>query len=83
MRRSIALAVAALRAVGLPEFRITLGHVGFFRGLLAALALPERLAARVRAAVDRKAEAELAVLLPGSRRPAARRARGGCWRCRG
>ncbi len=56
---AIALAVAALRAVGLPDFKIVVGHVGFFRGLLAALALPERLAARVRQAVDRKAEAEL------------------------
>ncbi len=60
---SIALAVAALKAVGLPQFRITIGHVGFFRGLLNALALPERLAVRVREAVDRKAEAELAILL--------------------
>ena len=67
---SIALAVAALRAVGLPAFRITLGHVGFFRGLLLALAAPERLAARLRSAVDRKAEAELAVLLQEVPRPA-------------
>jgi ATP phosphoribosyltransferase regulatory subunit len=59
----IAMAVAALRAVGLPEFRVTLGHVGFFRGLLLALALPDRLAGRLRAAVDRKAEAELTDLL--------------------
>ena len=60
---SVALAVAALRAVGLPQFRITVGHVGFFRGLLAALALPDWLAARFREAVDRKAEAELGLLL--------------------
>lgn len=60
---SIALAVAALQAVGVPDFRITVGHVGFFRGLLAALNLPERMAARVQAAVDRKAEAELAQLM--------------------
>ena len=60
---SIALAAAALRAVGLPQFRITVGHVGFFRGLLTALGLPSRAAARVQAAVDRKAEAELALLL--------------------
>lgn len=59
----VALAVAALRAVGLPQFRITLGHVGFFRGLLTALALPDRLAGRLRAAVDRKAEAELTDVL--------------------
>lgn len=60
---SIALAVAALRAAELPEFRITVGHVGFFRGLLAAMSLPDKLRARVRDAVDRKAEAELAGLL--------------------
>lgn len=73
---SIALAVAALRAVGLPQFRIIVGHVGFFRGLLAALSLPERLAGRFRAAVDRKAEAELSLLLneAGNLPPIARRA---------
>jgi ATP phosphoribosyltransferase regulatory subunit len=60
---SVALAAAALRAAGLPDFRITLGHVGFFRGLLAALALPERSAALVRDAVNRKAEAELEAIL--------------------
>ena len=60
---SVALAVAALHTVGVPEFRITVGHVGFFRGLLAALGLPERVAGRIQAAVDRKAEAELASIL--------------------
>jgi ATP phosphoribosyltransferase regulatory subunit len=60
---TVALAVAALRASGLPEFRVTLGHVGFFRGLLAALALPDKVSGRLRQAVNRKAEAELAVLL--------------------
>ena len=67
---SIALAVAALVPIGLPAFRITLGHVGFFRGLLLALAAPERLAARLRSAVDRKAEAELGALLQEVPRPA-------------
>src|SRR5512139_194017 len=60
---AIALAVAALRAVGLPGFRITVGHIGFFRGLLAALGLPERAEQRLRSAVDRKSEAELETLL--------------------
>jgi ATP phosphoribosyltransferase regulatory subunit len=60
---AIALAVAALRAVGLPGFRITVGHIGFFRGLLAALGLPERAEQRLRSAVDRKSEAELEALL--------------------
>ncbi len=60
---AIALAVASLRALGLPEFRVTIGHVGFFRGLSAALALPDGLAGRLRLAVDRRSEAELADLL--------------------
>lgn len=60
---AIALAVAALRGVGLPGFRITVGHIGFFRGLLAALGLPERAEQRLRSAVDRKSEAELEALL--------------------
>jgi ATP phosphoribosyltransferase regulatory subunit len=60
---AIALAVASLRALGLPEFRITIGHVGFFHGLSAALALPDRLAGWLRLAVDRRSEAELADLL--------------------
>ena len=64
---SIALAVAALRAAGLPEFRITVGHVAFFRGLLGALMLPQRYAELTRSAIDRKAEAELAALGIGSR----------------
>jgi ATP phosphoribosyltransferase regulatory subunit len=59
----IALAIAALRAIGLPGFRITIGHIGFFRGLLAALGLPERAEQRLRSAVDRKSEAELEALL--------------------
>jgi ATP phosphoribosyltransferase regulatory subunit len=60
---AIALAVGSLRALGLPEFRITIGHVGFFHGLSAALALPDRLAGWLRLAVDRRSEAELADLL--------------------
>lgn len=59
----VALASAALQAVGLTDFRIALGHVGFFRGLLEGLALPGRLTARLQDAVARKAEAELAGLL--------------------
>ena len=72
----IALAVAALQAIGLPRFSITLGHIGFFRGLLNALALPDRLASMVRDAVDRKAEAMLVSLLDESKNvpPSARSA---------
>ncbi len=60
---AVALAVASLQAVGLPEFRLSIGHVGYFRGLLAALAMSEQAASAVRQAVDRKAEAELAAIL--------------------
>jgi ATP phosphoribosyltransferase regulatory subunit len=63
---TVALAVEALRAAGLPEFRVTLGHVGFFRGLLAALDLPEKASRSLRQAVNRKAEAELAAMLAQS-----------------
>jgi len=59
----VGLAVAALRAANVPQFRITIGHVGFFNGLVTALALPDRLAARLREAVDRKSEAEIAALI--------------------
>jgi len=60
---TVALAVAALRAAGLPQFRVTLGHVGFFRGLLAALALPDKVSRSLREILNRKAEAELAAVL--------------------
>ena len=63
---TVALAVEALRAAGLPDFRVTLGHVGFFRGLLAALDLPEKVSRSLRQAVNRKAEAELAAMLSQS-----------------
>jgi ATP phosphoribosyltransferase regulatory subunit len=59
----VALAVAALQAVGLPAFGVTLGHVGFFRGLLTGLALPDRLTARLQDAAARKSEADLDGLL--------------------
>jgi ATP phosphoribosyltransferase regulatory subunit len=60
---AIALAVEALRAVGLPGFKVTVGHIGYFRSLMQALALPERVAEQVRDAIDRKAEAELSAIL--------------------
>ncbi len=63
---TVALAVEALRSSGLPEFKVTLGHVGFFRGLLAALCLPDKVSGHLRQAVNRKAEAELGALLAQS-----------------
>lgn len=60
---AVALAVAALRSLNLPGFKVTVGHIGFFRGLLEALALPQKSAERIRSAVDRKSEAELEAVL--------------------
>ncbi len=73
---SIALAVAALKAVGLPQFRITVGHVGFFRGLLAALALarPDRFRNAERRGSQSRSRARAA--LRRSSRPAAAGAQG-------
>ncbi len=59
----IALLAASLQASGLPTFRITLGQIGFFRGLLAALRLPPEAADRLRVAVDRKSQAGVEAVL--------------------
>lgn len=55
----VALAIEALRVAGLRDFRITVGHVGYFRGLLRALEVSQKVAGQLRDAVNRKAEAEL------------------------
>ena len=59
----VALAGAALRTVGLPAYRIALGHVGFYRGLAEALALPPRLQDRLHRATATKAEGDLSAVL--------------------
>jgi len=59
----IALLVGALQAAGLTDFRITLGQIGFFRGLLAALSLSAEAAERLRVAVDRRSQAEMEAIL--------------------
>ncbi|NPA90670.1 MAG: ATP phosphoribosyltransferase regulatory subunit [Chloroflexi bacterium] len=55
----LALAVEALRSLGLREFRIVLGQMEFFRGLLDALNLPPKEAEALRSALDRKSAPEL------------------------
>ncbi len=59
----IALLIAALRAAGLSDFRVTLGQIGFFQGLLRALDLPPERAERLRVAVDRKSQAGVEAVL--------------------
>jgi len=50
----VALAADALEASGIPECSISLGHVGFLRGMLGGLALPDEGAREVRALLYRK-----------------------------
>lgn len=53
------LAIDLLHRLDIPEFQINLGEVGFVRPLVAGL--PREDSARLRAAIDRKDRAELAV----------------------
>jgi len=50
----VALAVEALAASGAPGCSISLGHVGFLRGMLAGLALPDEVDREVRAFLYQK-----------------------------
>lgn len=69
----IALADAALRAVGLPEFRLDLAHTRVARGLLAALELPEPARRQAHARLARKDRDGLAALIADGDRSAAAR----------
>jgi ATP phosphoribosyltransferase regulatory subunit len=59
----LALAVEALRTVGLKDFRISLGQMAYFRALLTHLDLSDEAMARLRAAVDRRNTMALNTLL--------------------
>ncbi len=59
----LALTVAGLEAVGLVDFRLVLGQMGYFRGLLADLALEPAQEAALRQAIERHSEPELAEFL--------------------
>ncbi len=50
----LALAALALQTVGLAEFRFSLGHLGYFHGLIAHLRLDDAAIARLQNALDRK-----------------------------
>ncbi len=50
----LALAALALQTVGLTEFRFSLGHLGYFHGLIAHLRLDDAAIARLQNALDRK-----------------------------
>ncbi len=65
----IAMAVAALQAVGAEEFTIDIGQVAFFRGVMEGLPLAPQLATQVADAILRKDSPELKLLLAGSELP--------------
>jgi ATP phosphoribosyltransferase regulatory subunit len=67
----VALAAAALEAVGFAEVTIDLGHLGLAREVLDALGLPEEARAEVRARIAKRDRAGLTELLRGARGPAA------------
>ncbi len=64
---ALLLAVDCLLHLGVDDFKIALGHVGFFSGLVSALNLPPDRARALRDAIDRKdcAWLQKAVDLPG------------------
>ena len=66
----VALAAAALEAVGFSEVTIDLGHLGLAREVLDALGLPEEARAEVRNRIAKRDRAGLAELLKGARGPA-------------
>lgn len=59
----LALAIEALRTVGVTGFRISLGQMAYFRALLADLALRPADETRIRVAVDRRNVSALTRLL--------------------
>ena len=64
--RIIAFAVECMRAAGLDDFTVDVGHVGFFKGLLSGAGLGEADAERLRACIDAKDTIGAAMLLKNS-----------------
>ncbi len=59
----IALTIQAMRAARLKDFRLVLGQIQFFNGLLQDLQLTQEQAAHLQRAIDRNSEADLADFL--------------------
>ncbi len=59
----IAVAIEALRSIGLTDFKIALGQVEFFRGLMNGLGLTPELQKQIHAAVVRKDRSRLGQVL--------------------
>ena len=68
---AVALAIEAVRAAGVEEFRIELGHTGFFTALAEELGAGEKRVEELRACIENKSFAVLEDLLRDSASPAA------------
>ncbi len=68
-REVIALMLAMLRAAGATEIHLDLGHVEIYRALTAHLQLPDAAEADLFDALQRKANAEIRVLVDGLQLP--------------
>ncbi|MFN8482165.1 MAG: ATP phosphoribosyltransferase regulatory subunit [Anaerolineae bacterium] len=67
----VALAVEALRAAGLTDFRVSIGHLDFFRALLTEAGLAPEAMESVQEAIDRKSRTSVRAALNGDHAPAA------------
>ena len=59
----LAFAVQGLAALELPEFSFTLGHLGYFHGLIEHLQLPPTAVQTLHSALDRKSRDDLAAFV--------------------
>ncbi len=59
----LALAALALQSLGLGDFRFSLGHLGYFHGLIAHLQLDADAVARLQNALDRKSHNDVLALI--------------------
>ena len=60
----VSLAIDALLASGIDDFRVELGHIGYFTGLTRALGLTEAETERLRGCIESKNFAQFGDLLP-------------------
>ena len=66
----VSLAIETMVALGLEEFQINLGHVGYLQGILSQSELDEAAKAEVERAVDQRSDAVIAEMATGLGLPA-------------
>ncbi|MBI1921461.1 MAG: ATP phosphoribosyltransferase regulatory subunit [Geobacter sp.] len=50
----VAMAIEVMKSLGLADFKLDLGHIGYFRGIMEAAGLPARTEALLREAIGKK-----------------------------